>query len=182
MIKKQKKNPQLMIGFKTFFSIYRDKGDNKTDVKPRGQPPGPIRRSSSTASSNDNAHPSNSSSNKSSTRKETKGEWIPDNTMTHTQPIIKKSTMDSGRSSNSPAPSSVSSHSNLGGHPPPPRPYKSPDLQYANLDLGKNFMIDPRNRVLPSSQQHSSLPPSQQQHHQQPTTAYATIVSNSKIV
>jgi len=174
-----------MLGFKTyniFFLFHRDKGDNKTDVKPRGQPPGPIRRSSSTASSNDNAHPSNSSSNKSSTRKETKGEWIPDNTMTHTQPIIKKSTMDSGRSSNSPAPSSVSSHSNLGGHPPPPRPYKSPDLQYANLDLGKNFMIDPRNRVLPSSQQHSSLPPSQQQHHQQPTTAYATIVSNSKIV
>lgn len=108
-----------------------------------------------------------------------KGEWISDS---NTKPIIKKSTAyDSGRSSNSPAPSSVSSHSNLGGggSAPPPRPYKSPDLQYANLDHSRSFMVDPRNRVLPSSQ-HPDPPAAQQQQHQ--PTAYATIVSNSKIV
>ena len=105
-----------------------------------------------------------------------KGEWISDS---NTKPIIKKSyaTADSGRSSNSPASSSASSMTNIagGGMAPPPRPYKPPDLQYANLDHTRSFMGDPKNRVLPSTQHPN--PPAPQH-----PTAYATVISKSKVV
>lgn len=54
---------------------------------------------------------------------------------------------------------------------PPPRPPKSNDLQYANLD--RAFMNDPRNKVLPA-------PWTPEESYS--TTEYAMVVSSKKVI
>ena len=163
----------IFILFSTFYS---DNTDGKLTQSGSG---GASRsRKSSTSSSNNN--PNTPLNKQQAAPKNFQGEWIPD---PKTEQDLKtnkanfggkSATMDSGRSSHSPAASSLSSHEPSA---PPPRPHKPPELQYANIDHGRSFMNDPRNRVLPGSgpsSQSASLPS------RDPPTTYAAIVTRTE--
>jgi len=101
------------------------------------------------------------------------GEWIQNQ---ETQQ--RSSDFDRNASARSSRRSAAAAAGGSDSLPPPPRPYKSPELTpYANLDQ-RAFMNNPRNQVLPSPG--GSLPSNRTPAN--PTTSYATVMSNSKVV
>lgn len=130
------------------------------------------RANSSSSSSNNNPNTHQSLPANSHPRN---GEWIQhQETQQRPAPAAAFNRNTSARSSRS---ATAGSDAGGGSGVPPPRPYKSPELTpYANLD--QRAWNNPKNQVLPSPG--GSLPSSHRAPN--PTTNYATVMSNSKLV